>query len=70
MLRQREPQFVTMAPSDAGMRDPLFRGDIEFDLIGDAGWIFNNDPRTLVERIKNLARSRLATISVEIETAA
>jgi hypothetical protein len=52
------------------VRDPLFLWDIEIDLIGDASRIINDDPRTLIERIQDLAALRLATITVEIETTA
>ena len=61
---------MTVAPSHAGMRDALSRGNMEFKLIGNASRIVDYDPRTLVERIKNLAWPRFATISVEIEAAA
>ena len=54
-----------MAPSHAGMRDPLFLRDIEIDLIGDAGRIINDDPRSFVKRIKNLAEPRLATFEIQ-----
>jgi hypothetical protein len=59
-----------VAPSHAGVRDPLFLRDIEIDLIGDATRIINDDPRTLIERIQDLAALRLATIAVEIESTA
>ena len=62
-----EPQFVTVAPSHAGMRDPLFLRDIEIDLIGNARRIINDDPCTFVKRINNLAGLRLATMSIKIE---
>jgi hypothetical protein len=52
------------------MRDPLFLWDTEIDLIGDAAGIINDDPRTFVERIKNLAGPRVTTISAEIEPTA
>ena len=57
-----------MAPSHDAMRDPPFLRDIEINLIGDAGRIINDDPRTFIERVKILAGPRLATISVEIDT--
>jgi hypothetical protein len=52
------------------VHNPLFLRDIDIDLIRDAGRIINDDPRTFVERIKNLAGPRFATIAVEIETTA
>ena len=57
-----------MASSHDAMRDPPFLRDIESNLIGDAGRVINDDPRTLTERVKILAGPRLATISVEIDT--
>jgi hypothetical protein len=58
---------VTVAPSHAGMRDPLFFRDIEIDLIGNKRGIVNDDPCTFVKRINNSAGLRLATVSIKIE---
>ena len=59
---------ATVAPSHDAMPIRLFLRDIEINLIGDAGRIINDDPRTFIERVKILAGPRLATISVEIDT--
>jgi hypothetical protein len=59
---------ATVALSHDAMPIRLFLRDIEINLIGDAGRIINDDPRTFIERVKILAGPRLATISVEIDT--
>jgi hypothetical protein len=60
---KRESQFVAMAPSHAGVRDPLPFRYVQVNLTRNGNAVSDDDPRALVGNIPNDARQRFATVA-------